>query len=210
MTGFVMFFISTKRWLTKAILFAALLAVFVFTETDGQVLQTERYEYHIGGQEKEFDVIPAGFSGLYLQRYLFGPKGDQIQIIKLDTAFKETWSGFLSVEKNYMIMGRKAFEGKLFLLLRYKSYTKNNLLLYSVNDRDGTYVLHTIRGFIPMAPSEFEMGDSSVIIGGYYNRVPVVLHYSFRTLRSKVLPGLFNESGELNQIRMHVCPAPQN
>jgi hypothetical protein len=166
-------------------------------------LQTERYEYQLFGQEDEFQIIPAGTSGLYLQRYLFGPKRDQIQVVKLDTAFKERWSGFLPVEKNYMIMGKKTFEGKLYLLLRYKDYSRNDLLLYAINDLDETYVMYTIKGFIPIAPSEFQITRKSVIVGGYYNRVPVVLHFSFSTTKSKVLPGLFNESGELTQIHTY-------
>jgi hypothetical protein len=40
-------------------------------------------------------------------------------------------------------------------------------------------------------------------VGGYYNRIPVVLHYSFTNFRSRVLPGLFSEAGELTQIKIH-------
>jgi hypothetical protein len=202
MTATVTYFTLTKRWCTRIALITLLL-ISGSLETSSQVLQTERYEYQLLGEEDDFEIIPAGFSGLYLQRYLLGPKRDQIQVVKLDTAFKETWSGFLPVEKNYMIMGKKSFEGKLYLLLRYKDYSRNDLLLYAINDKDETYSLYKIKGFIPISPSEFQITAKSVIVGGYYNRVPVVLHFSFSTMKSKVLPGLFNESGELTQIHVY-------
>jgi len=39
------------------------------------------------------------------------------------------------------------------------------------------------------------------LMGGYFNRVPVVTHFDFRTGKSKVLPGLLNEIGELTQVK---------
>src|SRR5690606_10538431 len=75
--------------------------------------------------------------------------------------------------------------------------------LFVIDESNGHYIQHHIRGYIPFAPTEFQVTDDAAIIGGYYNRIPVVLHYSFATFRSKVLPGLFTEAGELTQIKTH-------
>jgi hypothetical protein len=203
MTVTVTSFTLTKRWFSKCLLILTLFLISGTAETEAQVLQTGRFEYPLAGHEEDFTIIPAGASGLFLHRVLFGSKGDQIQVVKLDTSFRETWAGYIPVEKNYLIMGKKAYGGKLYLLLRYRDYTRNDLLLYAINDADETYTLYTIRGFIPISPSEFQISDKSVLVGGYYNRVPVVLHFSFSTQKSKVLPGLFNESGELTQIQVY-------
>jgi len=42
-----------------------------------------------------------------------------------------------------------------------------------------------------------------VLIGGYFNRVPVVIYYALATEKTKILPGLFNEVGELTQVRTY-------
>jgi hypothetical protein len=100
-------------------------------------------------------------------------------------------------------MGIRTFDEKLFLLLRFRDYSKNDLILLVVHQSDGHYVQYHIKGYIPFSPSEFQITDEAALIGGYYNRIPVVLHYSFDTFRSKVLPGLFSEAGELTQIKTH-------
>ncbi len=51
--------------------------------------------------------------------------------------------------------------------------------------------------------SSFTVTDSAAIMGGYYNRVPVVTHFSFRTHKSRILPGLLNESGDLTQVKTY-------
>jgi hypothetical protein len=202
----VTYFTSIRLWSTdKRVRFAiALLLTVAFTAAvKGQVLQTDRYEVPVLNFEKNFEIIPAGRQGLYLHRRLNAAKEDQLQLIKLDTAFKEKWSGFLAIEKNYMLMGKKSFGSKLFLLLRYRDYTKNDLILFVISEENGSYLRYVIKSFIPFAPGEFRLTEKAALIGGYYNHVPVVLHFLFSTMKSKVLPGLFNESGELTQIRTH-------
>jgi hypothetical protein len=203
MTVFVTSFILPKWWYIKFYCITSLFVTFVFTEAAAQVLQTKRFEFPLFYNEKNFDVIPAGEDGLYLHRQFSTDKLDQLHLIKLDTAFQEKWSGFLSVERNYVVMGRRAFNNRLFLLLRYKDYSKNDLIMFSVNEKDGSYIRYAIKSFIPFAPTEFQLTSKAALIGGYYNHVPVVLYFSFAALKSRVLPGLFNESGELTQIRTY-------
>lgn len=157
----------------------------------------------IENRSEYFDIVPSFENGLFLHRHLAGVKEDQIELIRLDTAFQKKWAGFISVEKNYRIMGTKAFQDKLFLLLRYRDYSRNDLLLFVIQEEDGTFVQYKIRGYIPFAPTEFQVTGEAALIGGYYNRIPVVLHYVFATSRSKVLPGLFTEAGELTQIKTY-------
>jgi hypothetical protein len=189
-------------WLIKPAVITAFLVLALSTTTGAQVSQRGRFEIPIKPRE-QFGIVPASDKGLYLHRRLSGPTEDQFQLIKLDTAFKENWAGFLSIEKNYLLMGRKAYKENLFLLLRYKDYTKNDLTLIIVNERDGHYLQYEIKSYIPFAPTEFQITDQAALIGGYYNRIPVVLHFSLETFRSKVLPGLFSETGELTQIKTY-------
>ena len=198
-----MSFILTKSWSTRILCGCCLLLVICSQPASGQVLQTGRFEVPIENRGDLFDIVPSSENGLYLHRQFIGPRDDQIHLIKLDTSFQQKWAGFMAVEKNYRVMATRSFNEKLFMLLRYKDYSKNDLVLYIIDDADGNFIKYQIRGYIPFAPTEFQVTADAAIIGGYYNRIPVVLHYSFSTFRSKVLPGLFSEAGELTQINTH-------
>ncbi|HET9487027.1 MAG TPA: hypothetical protein VFO54_06320 [Chryseosolibacter sp.] len=194
--------ISIRSSLTRTLAAYSLLLVSgLFIRLQAQVLQTGRFEVPVEARTEFFDIIPSSDNGLFLYRQFAGDKEDQIQLIKLDTAFAQNWGGFVSVRKNYRLMGIESYDKKLFLLLRYIDYRKNDLLLYAIDEADGHYLQFTIKGYIPFSPTEFRITDNAALIGGYYNRIPVVLHYSFLDHRSKVLPGLFNEAGELTQIK---------
>jgi len=54
---------------------------------------------------------------------------------------------------------------------------------------------------IPFSPSDFIVTDEAALVGGYFNDRPLVVHYAFKEQRSKILPGFFNEPGELNQLK---------
>jgi hypothetical protein len=170
----------------------------------GQVEQTERYEIPVSSWGEEFSIISASVNGLYLNRIVGEGTEQYLHLIKLDTAFHENWSGALPIPKNYFVASRKVSKNYLYILMRYANYSNNTLLLYIVNNEDGSFNRHPIKSYIPFFQTEFEITDQAVLIGGYYNTVPIVLHYDTRLLRSKVLPGLFNEIGELNQIATNV------
>ncbi|MFZ6009158.1 MAG: hypothetical protein ACOYXT_02325 [Bacteroidota bacterium] len=197
-------FTLTKWWLNNISKFTIpLVAAFCLTEANAQVLQTERYEITLRDNEKQFEIIPAEDHGLLLYRRLGGGKDDKLQLARLDTAFHEVWHGYLPIDKKSVLVGKKFFQKKIYLLTRYQDYTRNDLELFIIQQEDGTYSHHKIKGYIPFAPTEFQITEKAVLIGGYFNRVPIVLHFSLEISKSKVLPGLFNESGELTQIKTY-------
>jgi hypothetical protein len=192
------------RWLQNKLSFLALaICLISYANLCAQVNQPRRFEVPLNNYDTRFEIIPAEEAGLFLYRVYQTNKQSEMQLIRLDTAFNEKWSGFLPFERNYLLMGKRAYKNNLYLLLRYRDYTKNDLFLVVVNSDNGAYTRHTIRGFIPFSPTEFQVTDQAVLVGGYYNRVPLVLHYSLKTNSSKVLPGIFNESGELTQVRTY-------
>jgi hypothetical protein len=196
------FLLTSWLW-SRRTLFTTLALLGTLLFSNAQVLQTSRFEFPLGALEHDFQIIPAGTSGVYLTRHFARAGADLIQIIKLDTAFKEQWAGFVPIEDSYAVISRKTQGDELFLLAKYSEYSKHDLILYIVNETTGIYKIHRIKSFIPVTPNEFQVTRNAVLIGGYFNRVPVVLHYDLTSTKSKVLPGLFNESGELNQIRVY-------
>ena len=72
-----------------------------------------------------------------------------------------------------------------------------------INQINSNYIWLTVNSFIRFHVTEFQVTGESALIGGYFNRVPLVLHFNITTGQSRVLPGLFNEEGELTQIKTY-------
>lgn len=167
-----------------------------------QVEQTDRFEFPIAPNQ-QFEIVSAGDKGIFLHHTVRHSDTDRIWLIKLDTVFAKQWDGFIPIENGYLPMGKKVYRSKLYLLFRYRDYSRNNLLLFEVDESNGRYRRYEIRSFIPFTPSEFQVTGNAVLMGGYFNKAPFVLFYSLTSHTSKILPGFFNEAGELNQIRTY-------
>lgn len=189
---------SLARYLGRVILFLAGLY-----SAKAQIVQHDRYEIPLGETEQSFQVVPAGKDGLFLYRGFEGSEQNVLQLILLDTAFQERWGGFVTMDKR-MTESRVCFgNNSLYVLLRYRDFSKNDLQIIDINKESGNYLVHTFRNFIPLQITSFQVTGEGAIIGGYFNRIPVVLFYSFKEKRAKLAPGLFNEAGELIQIRTY-------
>jgi hypothetical protein len=187
----------TKWWLTSGVLCLFL----TYFQCDAQqVSQTNRYELSLEKNDY-FEVMPSQEDGIFLYRRLYASSDDKLEIIKLDTAFNLNWKGYLSLDKRMQLMAKRAVGGQFYLLLRRVDLRRNNMELYAVSQTDGSYIKYEVKNYIPFAPTEFHITENAALIGGYFNNVPVVLSYSFAEQRSKLLPGLLNEVGELTQIK---------
>jgi len=194
-----MYFTLTKYRLSKAIVLFLFLTHCLETNAQ-QVLQTNRYELPVEKNDY-FEVMPSQEDGIFLHRRLYATDDDKIEIIKLDTSFQVNWKGFLSIDKRMILMAKRAVRGHFYLLLRNQNFSKNNMEVFAIDQATGDFMKYQIRNYIPFSPTEFQITEKAVLIGGYYNQVPVVLYFSFATQRSKILPGLFNDTGELTQVK---------
>lgn len=195
-----MFFTSIKLRFTNHLKYVGLLLCLT-VHVHAQIVQSERFEIPIGENEPTYTITPADNNGLFLHRYFTDNEKGQVDILKLDTAFKEQWHGLLKVDPNQLFVGKRSFKGQLYFLLRNQLGTAYQLFVLS--EEDGHYTEYNIHSFIRFNTTEFQVTDDAVLIGGYFNRIPLVLHYSIRTQQSKVLPGIFNEEGELTQIKTY-------
>ena len=186
-------------WLSNGI-FLFLFLTIVQTSDAQQVAQTNRYELPLEKNDY-YEVMPSQEDGIYLYRRLYASADDKLEIIKLDTAFNVKWKGYLSIDKGMELMARRAVGGQFYLLLRRPDLKRNNMELFALSQVDGTYTKYQVNNYIPFSVTEFQITEKSALIGGYFNQVPVVLAFSFEAQRSKLLPGLFNEMGELTQIK---------
>lgn len=178
------------------------LLLFVVVAVQAQVLQTNRYELPLFEENTSpFEVTSLKEEGLLLHRRISSEGRDEYAITKLDTAYQRTWQGFIPLNRNFTIVKKQFHKSKFCMLLVGKTLYDFQIIIF--DDKTGSYTLYELRNYIPFAPTEFEVNDVSAVIGGYYNRVPIVVHFDFKTLRLKILPGLFSEIGQLDQIKMY-------
>ncbi len=182
-----------------------LLILFLFTIPQkgyNQIEQASRYEYPVAGIDAGFEVIPAGNSGLFTYRSFSFNQTQSVELTKLDTALSVNWSGFLPLENGGEIISKLIYKEKLHLLSRIRNKTEFFFELYSIHIESGNYSRIQINPYIAFNPTEFKVTDYGVIIGGYFNSVPLAIFYDFQSQRSKILPGLFNTAGDLTHIKI--------
>jgi hypothetical protein len=178
-----------------------LLALFINSFAHAQVEQTARWEIGIPKDAPDaFSIESLDTLGLIVYSKLVGEKTDQIELIRLDTTLHELWKGYIEVDKNFFISQTAARGSSFYLLLQDPRYA--GFLLIDLDLATGNYTTHLIKNAIPFVPTEFKGTTDAVMIGGYFNYRPLVLHYSLRLQKSKILPGFFNEPGELTQMKV--------
>jgi len=194
---------SIKWWLNKWIVRLIFLLPFAFNKhyAEAQTFQQKRYEHFLADFDNGFDVVPANENGVLLYRRFFNFSKDTLELIYLDTAFHEKWHGLLPVEKDYIITRHVFFNDSFYFIQRYRDYTKNDLQITTLNCDQQIFKRYIIRNFIPFTPTEFYITHKAAIIGGYFRDTPVVVYFDFYKQQAKVVPGLFNEPGELMQIK---------
>jgi hypothetical protein len=173
---------------------------FLTTYAHAQVSQV-RFEIPIPEHQTEpYKTVSLNNDGLLLYGLMYGTETNAIEVMRLDTTFKESWKGFIPVPKNLFIVDSEKFEDKIFMLLKDRFNPLAEFVVISINIMNGNYVQRNVKTLLAFLPSQFVVTKDAALIGGYFNYRPLVLYYSFNTGQSKILPGFFNEVGELNQI----------
>jgi hypothetical protein len=189
-------FTSTKWLLTS---------IFVVFYSWGfcQFEQVDQLEIPVQSDHDYFEIASTEAEGLILYRLLSSFRSNHLEIIHVDTAFNQKWSGSLEVDKGLNLTNQHADKNFLSLLFQPKDFSNRNFELINIDLENGTYTQFGIRNWIPFLPTHFETTENGVLIGGYFVKVPIVIFFNTSTHQSKILPGLFNEPGELTQIKVN-------
>jgi hypothetical protein len=169
------------------------------------VIQSARFELPFAETDNvSYNVIPAGEKGIVLYRSAI-TKDNQtgVEIIRLDTALVLQWKGFIPIPKEMLVEQASLSKDNLFILLRDPFHSVGNFQVVAVNWSTQEYIPYKINNAIPFTPKEFVVTEAAVLIGGYFNYRPFVLHYSLTTQKAKILPGFLNEAGELIQLKVY-------
>lgn len=182
-------------------LFCAFL--FFVGSASAQLQQTVRYEIPLTSSpdEENHSVVSLGYQGLMTYRRLLGRKEDQVELVRVDTTLREVWKGYIQISSDMALLHTEAKEEFLFLLFRSRQYAQGDFQIVAVKIDKGDYGTYTVKNLIPFNPTEFVITNEAALIGGYFNYRPLILHFGFESRQSKILPGFFNEPGELTQIK---------
>lgn len=166
-----------------------------------QVEQTTRWEVGVPGNNDEvYSVASIDSLGLIVYSKLIGTEVDQLELIMLDTALHEKWKGYITIERGLAVAQTTFRKNSFYILLR--NVRLASFVMIDLDLRTNQYKTHIIKNAIPFIPTEFDSTEGAVLIGGYFNYRPLVLHYSLTLKKSKILPGFFNEPGELTQMKI--------
>ncbi|MEQ8364562.1 MAG: hypothetical protein RH948_16930 [Cyclobacteriaceae bacterium] len=180
-----------------------LLSLLALCETStAQVKQVGRLEIPISNYENSnFSVVSAGTDGLMIYRRLFDSPLDKLEIIRVDTIFRVVWSKQLEIAKGLRAVQTLIRQNYLFVLFKATNNKFGDFLIAVVNIHDGSYFVYRVQNLISFSPTEFIITDEAAFIGGYFNYRPLIVHFNFASQKSKILPGFFNEVGELTQVK---------
>jgi hypothetical protein len=170
----------------------------------GQLSQTIRYEVEIAPRTPAFEVASAGSKGLLLYRTFRAQIHDTNstwEVIKLDTALQENWRQSFVVNERFTLKEVQATDESIYFLFTDFGTTRWEITLVSLDILTGKALAYPIRNFIPFHISDFHVNNHSILVGGYFNLRPLVLHYSLTTGQSRILPGFFSEKGDILQIK---------
>ncbi len=180
------------------------LAVLFFATTTGwaQSQQTDRFELVLAANDEEdFQVASAQDNGLMIHRRIIEPQMDQLEIIRIDTSLREVWRKKIPVGKDIGLVKAQVQDETLFILFENLSNQVADFHILLIATKDGEHIVYEIKNVIPFSPTEFVLSPGAAFIGGYFNYRPLIVHFNFASLQSKILPGFFNEPGELTQIK---------
>ena len=168
----------------------------------GQTLQSERYETILQDGDKEpYKVVSVREQGIVLYRKLTQSKENTLELVRVDTALIEVWRGYIQLNSDEAVLFSYVKQDFLYLLVKSRNNVLSDFLIVELKIETGSYALYTAKNLIPFTPTVFVLTNGAALIGGYFNYRPLILHFNFKLLQSKILPGFFNEPGELTQLK---------
>lgn len=182
----------------------ALLFLFPSLTVFAQPEQLDRFEITINdGEISDFNTVSAGENGLMIYRRIFEPKMDKLEIIRIDTALQDVWRQRVDLAKDLQVSRAVVKDNFLFILFRSYSFQYADFQIAAISIQDGSSVVYTAKNLIPFNPTEFVITTEAALIGGYFNYRPLIVYFNFASQQSKILPGFFNEPGELTQVKAY-------
>ena len=165
-----------------------------------QIVQPDRVEIELGDFSDYYTVISAKQQGLVLVRESdekIDPRSNTWEVLKYNTDLTLAWRRNLQIKIGYEFRGYEYRNGKVYLLFKSDNYQNDEMLLRVLTLGTGDMEESEIKYLFPLNLTEFTVAGNAVILGGYVNYMPAVIHYDLSSKKVKVLPGIYNNRSEL-------------
>ncbi|MEP0365888.1 MAG: hypothetical protein ABJN36_10410 [Cyclobacteriaceae bacterium] len=173
-------------------------------DTSSYIQQVDRIEFDIGFGNDNYHLISGGEDGLlvFVETYDNSGDGNKWQLHKLDTSLNIVWTRVLFTPFDSYFLGYDFFDGNYYLLFNDSKYDNTELLLFEVQAESAVIDSYEINTVFPIELTEFEVLESTVLLTGNTNYRPVALTYNFIDQKPKVIPGIYDKHGEIQDLIM--------
>lgn len=153
--------------------------------------------------EEFYDVTTLGEQGVLVnvrQGDYYSSAPTKFSFKRYNTDLKLLWTAEYKIDPFFEPVRSCRTEHYLYWLMKENSNEKITVLRLNLTDG----AMETYRGELvtPMDLFHFKVLDNIAYLGGYYRSRPVVVSFSFFDLTSKVLPGLYTNHIQLNNIEV--------
>jgi hypothetical protein len=194
----------TKNKLTRnrQIFLPLAILIYALNFSFAQLLPQASYEELITNDYDAYQLLPAQNDGVFLFRTGFLQNSLMIEFTFLDNNLNKKMSGVIPAGKNQILSGVSYSDKRGYFLTRTsgKSY---DFQLIGLRTDSAIYRITYFKNIVPLNTLFFTVSGTGAIIAGYYNYRPVALFCDLATGKSKILPGLFNQRGEINQVLLN-------
>lgn len=171
----------------------------------GQINQPLRLEVELKGEDDSYMVMSMGEKGIVLFReleYLPETRKKVWEVVRLDTVLQNVLTKNYYFDYNAELLGYEYRANHFYLLFRMGQYHKDDLKIIKINMDTGEDVHFDIIQIVPVNLTEFTVIGNAALLGGYVNYRPALIHYSFKTQKIKVLPGIYRNHSELIELNI--------
>ena len=173
--------------------------LYALTMATAQRQLQNSYEELITNDHDAYQLLSAAEKGVFLYRTGFLQNSLMIEFNFLDNDLNKKMSGVIPAGKNQTLSG-VSYSGNRGYFLTRTSGKSYDFQLIGLRTDSAIYRITYFKNIVPLNTLFFTVSGTGAIIAGYYNYRPVALFCDLSTGTSKILPGLFNQRGEINQV----------
>ncbi len=187
---------------TLKLLLAFFVVTNIFTQAVSQLQQPHRFEKEQRYSDEDFSIIPLKIEGIALVREVNRYKSGNHtwEVTLLDSALQENATLELEIDTRNHLAGYEVSPGAVHLLFVRKD-TKGEMDIVSINLKSRESILYKIRPELNFQITHFICAGENFVFGGYVNMESAVLLYMPSINNTKILPGFFQKSTDLVDLR---------
>ena len=170
----------------------------------GQLEQTLRLEIKTNpnGQEK-YEVVPLGKDGVLLtvkKEEYFGDAAETWTFINYNADLKEAWRTTLNLDFGYRAV--RYYQTKGFLYWLFMETETDNIQVLKMELATGETDVTKGKTLTQLDVQHFKLLGNTAYLGGSYHGRPLVVAFSLFDRSVKVLPGLYANNAEINNLEI--------